>query len=88
METPSTSAPPAGPGDASKTTLERGAKKEGVLKKRKPVDFSLADLDADAQLNDEVKFNLKTSNSSGKRDVPKRSCIKKASSSTNEYEET
>ena len=37
METPSTSAPPAGPGDASKTTLERGAKKGGVLKKRKPV---------------------------------------------------
>ena len=61
---------------------------KNYIRKRKPVDFSLADLDADAQLNDEVKFNLKTSNSSGKRDVPKRSCIKKASSSINEYEET
>ena len=33
METPSTSAPPAGPGDASKTTLERGAKGRGQKKK-------------------------------------------------------
>ena len=60
---------------------------KNYIRKRKPVDFSLADLDADAELNDEVKFNLKTSNSGGKRDVPKRSCIKKASS-INEYEET
>ena len=62
---------------------------KNYIRKRKPVDFSLADLDADAELNDEVKFNLKASNSSGKtRDVAKRSCIKKASSSTNENEET